>query len=146
MADVDLTGDIALAVDGAALRGATLVIGYVTDTGAPALSYRGSALVYGPQQLAVWTRNPEDGLATGVGERPLVSLLYFSPDSPGPRYLSFRGRAHVDPSANERVYAEMIEGERNQDPDAKGVAVIIDVDRVDGFGADGAFRMERAAD
>ena len=79
-----------------------------------------------------------------IAERPKVSLLFYEADGPGPRYLSFQGRARVDPSANETVYAGMIEGERNQDPQRHGVAVIIDVDSVRGFGANGPFQMARA--
>ncbi len=143
---LDLTGEIAAGIDGAAERGRTLVIGYVADDGAPALSFRGSVLVRGPQQLALWARNPEDGLTTAIAERPQVSLLFFEVDGPGPRYLSIRGRAHVDPSANDEVYAQMAEMERERDPERKGVAVVVDVDRVDGFGADGGFQLLRDAD
>jgi hypothetical protein len=144
MADkLELTRDIALAVDGAAERGDALVLGYVGDDGYAAISFRGSTQVYGPQQLAIWARKPDEGFAQVIRERPQVSLLYYSPSAPGPRYLSFHGHARVDPTANDAVYANMIEGERRQDPEARGVAVIIEVQSVNGFGADGAFRMER---
>jgi hypothetical protein len=36
----------------------------------------------------------------------------------------------------------MIEGERGQDPDRNGVAVLIDVETVRGFGADGGFQLD----
>jgi hypothetical protein len=146
MAELDLTGEISAGLTGAALRGRTVVVAYVTpgDPPAPGLGYRGSVIVYGPQQLALWARNADDGLAVAVGKNPNVSLVFYEADGPGPRYLNIRGRAKVDPSANDRVYAEMIEGERNADADKKGVAIVIDVDRVQGFGADGGFTMERA--
>jgi hypothetical protein len=35
----------------------------------------------------------------------------------------------------------MIEGERDQDPDRVGVAVVIDVQTVQGFAADGGFEQ-----
>jgi hypothetical protein len=60
-------------------------------------------------------------------------------------YLAFQGRARVEPSANDEVYAAMIDGEKRQDPERNGVAILIDVDNVSGFGADGPFRMEREA-
>jgi hypothetical protein len=146
MADpLDLTGDVAAAVDGAAARGSALVLGYVGDDGFPAISFRGSTQVRGPQQLAVWARKRDDGLARVIAERPQVSLLYYAADGPGPKYLSFQGRARVEPSANGEVYEAMIEGEQRQDPERNGVAVVIDVDSVNGFGADGPFRMEREA-
>jgi hypothetical protein len=146
MADpLDLTADVASAVDGAAARGSALVLGYIGDDGFPALSFRGSTQVRGPQQLAVWARKRDDGLAKVIAERPQVSLLYYEADGPGPKYLAFQGRARVEPAANDEVYAAMIDGEKGQDPERNGVAVVIDVDNVSGFGADGPFRMERQA-
>jgi hypothetical protein len=146
MADpLDLTGDITLAVTGAAERGTAIAVGYVDDEGYPALSYRGSTVVFSPQQLAVWARKTDSGLAADVAERPKVALLYFAPHGPGPRALTFRGRARVDASANDAVWNAMPQQERDFDPDRKGVAVVIDVDRVDGWGADGPFTMERDA-
>lgn len=142
---LDLTGEIAAALDTAVLRGDTPVLGYVDADGHAALSFRGSTHVHNSQQIAVWARNPDAGLAKEIAARPTVSLLYFSATGPGPRYLSIRGRAHVDPAANDEVYAKMAEIERERDAGRKGVAVIIDVDTVIGFGTDGQFKQERAA-
>ena len=142
MADpLDLTGEIAKGIDGAASRGHTLVLGYVGDDGFAALSFRGSLQVHGPTQLALWARKPDSGLAAAITDKPNVSLLFYEADGPGPRYLSIRGTARVDPSLNDEVYAGMIEGERGQDPDRGGVAIVIDVQSVGGFGANGPFQM-----
>jgi hypothetical protein len=145
MADkLDLSGDIASAVDSAASRGRPLALGYVDEDGNASVSFRGSTHVHGSQQLAIWARKPDEGFAKAIAAHPQVSLVYYSPGAgPGPFHLSFRGQAHVDPSANDEVYAAIVEGERQQDPDRKGVAVIIDVDSVNGYGEDGPFRMER---
>jgi hypothetical protein len=147
MADsLDLNGDIASAVDSAAARGHALVLGYVDEDGNASVSFRGSTHVHAGQQLAIWARKPDEGFAKAIAAHPRVTLLYYSPDGgPGPRYLSFAGRAHVDPSANDEVYAAIIEGERAQDPERHGVAVIVDVDSVSGFGDSGPFRLEREA-
>jgi hypothetical protein len=103
MADrLDLTGEIASAVDGAALRGHTLALAYLGDDGYPSVSFRGSTHVHGPEQLAIWARKADDGLAKVIAEQ-------------------------------------------GQDPERKGVAVLIDVESVSGFGAEGPFLMERAA-
>ena len=145
MADpIDLTGDITAGVDGAALRGSTLVVGYVADDGFPSLSFRGSVQVYSKDQLAFWSRSSSEGLVKAIADRPKVSLLFYESDGPGPRYLSFQGHARVDPAANETVYNAMIEAERTHDEERKGVAVIVDVDSVRGFGANGPFQMARA--
>jgi hypothetical protein len=146
MADkLDLTGAISQAIDGAALRGKTAVLGYVGDDGYAALSFRGSLQVHTPTQLAFWARKAEGGVVAAIAADPKVSVLYYGgADSPGPLFLSFHGLAHVDPAADDAVYEAMIEGERGQDPDRAGVAVVIDVQSVQGFGADGGF--EQAAD
>jgi hypothetical protein len=140
---LDLTGEIAQAIDGAALRGKTAVLGYPGDDGYAALSFRGSLQVHGPTQLAFWSRKAEGGVVAAIARDPKVSILYYGgPDGPGPMFLSFHGLAHVDPAADDAVYEAMIEGERGQDPEQAGVAVVVDVQSVQGFGADGPFAME----
>ncbi|HEY4095583.1 MAG TPA: pyridoxamine 5'-phosphate oxidase family protein [Baekduia sp.] len=142
--NIDLTGDIATAVTGAAERGHTMALGYVDGDGYPVVSFRGSTVVHGPQQLAVWARSTDTGFAAAIADRPEVSLVYYGPGGPGAIFLSFRGRARVDPSADDAVYAAMIEGERGQDPERKGVAVIIDVEGVRGMGAEGPIAQAAA--
>ena len=113
--DLDLTGDIALAIDAAAQRGHTLAVGYLDDDGYPAVSFRGSTQVHGPRQLAIWARRPDDGFAQAIATRPRVTLVYYGgPGGPGPMFLSIRGHARIDPAANAAVYAGMIEGERTR--------------------------------
>lgn len=147
MADaLNLTRDIAIAVDGAAARGEQLALGYIDDGGYPVTTFRGSTQVHGSQQLAIWARKADDGFARAIRDRQQVTLVYYGPDTPGPKYLAFRGRAHLDPSANNVVYGRMIEGERQQDPERRGVAVIIDIERVQGFRSAGPFQQERSAD
>src|SRR5919204_5535389 len=140
---LDLTGTVAMAINEAALRGHTVTIGYVDADGYPALSFRASIHVHGPQQIAFWARKPTGGIVESITDRPHVSLLYFEPDGPGPRFLSIRGTARVDRSRNEAVYAGMIQGERDQDPERNGVAVIIDVEFVRGVADGGVFEMQR---
>lgn len=143
MADpLDLTGEIAEAIEGAALRGKTVVLGYVDADGYATMSLRGSTQVHSPTQLAVWSRTAKGGLVDAIEREPKVSFLYFGGSKgPGAKSLSIRGIAQVDPSANDDVYGRMLEGEREQDPDRKGVAVVIDVQSVRGFGANGAFEQ-----
>ena len=141
---LDLTGDIASAIDGAVLDGKTAVVGYVKADGSPSLSFRGSLLVLGPQQLGFWSRTVDSGVPAEVAERPAVSILYYSGGArPGPPYLSIKGKAKADPSANDAVWDGMVQAERDFDPERKGVAVVVEVDQVDGMGAEGYFSLTR---
>jgi hypothetical protein len=141
---LDLTGDIAAAVNGAALRGATLALAYVRENGSPSVSFRGSTQVHGPGELALWARKRDSGLATAIANEPRVSLVYYGPGGPGPMYLAIEGRARVAPEFNEQVWTAMIDGERQQDPERQGVAVVIEVDSVAGAGPDGYFQQTRS--
>lgn len=141
---LDLTGDIASALDGAVLDGKTPVVAYVKADGSPSLSFRGSVFVLGPQQIGFWSRTVDTGLPAEVAERPAVSILYYSAGTrPGPPYLTIKGRAKADAAQNDAVWEGMVEAERERDPERKGIAVIVDVDQVDGMGPDGFFSLTR---
>ncbi len=131
------------AIATAAERGHQVAVAYIDDDGYPSVSFRGTTQVIGPDRLAIWARKRDAGLAAAIAERPQVGLVYYGPGGPGPAYLALRGRAHADPSLDDEVYAAAPQGERDQDPDRNGVAVVIEIDRVQGFGQDGPFLQER---
>ena len=140
---VNLTGEIATAIEGAALRGHPLVVAFVRDDGSPSVSFRGGAYVHSPTQLAIWVRKRDSGLAAAIVERPRVSAVFFEIDGPGPRYLAIEGRARVAPELDQDVYDAIVEPERQQDPERNGVAVVIDVDSGTGAGGNGFFQQAR---
>ncbi len=141
---VNLTGEIADAINGAALRGVPIPVAFVRDDGSPSVSFRGSTYVYSPTQLAIWARKRDEGLASAIAQRPRVSLVFFEYEGPGARYLAIEGRARVAPEIGDEVYTSMIEPERQQDPEKQGVPVLVEVDSVAGAGKDGFFRQVRA--
>jgi hypothetical protein len=149
MADkLDLTThEIPDAIDTAILRGHKIVLGHIDENGDPIVSFRGSTHVHGPEQLAIWVRKRDSGFATAIKTHPHVHVIYHGGhDGPGPGFLSFKGSARTDPSANDTVYEASVEPERDHDPERNGIAVIIDVDSVEGFSrATGKFEMKRAA-
>ncbi len=148
MADkIDLTG-IADAINSALLRERPVVVAAVDADGNPQVSFRGSTHVYSPDQIAIWARKRDEGLVTYIADNPSVSLLYYDPaqgpdPAVSPRRVLIKGRARVEPSANEAVYQGIPEPERQRDPDRRGVAIIIDVDSVAGFGGRGPIRQAR---
>lgn len=142
---VNLTvpGEIAAAIDGAALRGHPLAWAHVRDDGSPSVSFRGSTYVRSSTELAFWARKRDSGLAAAITDRPRVSLVFFEIDGPGARYLAIEGRARVAPDLDDEVYGAIVEPERQQDPERKGIAVIVEVDSVVGANADGFFQQAR---
>jgi hypothetical protein len=140
---VNLTGEIAAAIDGAALRGHPIAVAFVRDDGSPSVSFRGGTYVRSSTELAIWVRKRDSGLAAAIADRPHDSLVFFEMDGPGARYLAIEGQARVAPELDQEVYAAIVEPERQQDPDRKGVAVIVDVQTVTGAGAGGFFQQAR---
>jgi hypothetical protein len=142
---VKLTEEMRDAVNGALANGTPVVVAYVDERGQPRLSFRGSTQVFSDDQLAIWVRNPEGGLPRALSTNPRATLLYRSPQ---PRMLlTFEGRGRVDPADATRrtVYEQAPEPERNADPERKGVALIVDLDRVTGFTPAGRILMQRPA-
>ena len=139
-----LDADIKAAIGGAFETSNFLTVGYVGDDGWPHLSHRGSTQVFGPQQLAIWVRKRDEGLAKAMEVRPQVTLFYV--DMSVPQLYTFYGRGQVstDEDVDNRVYENTPEGEQSKDPERRGVALIIEIERIVAKGARN-FVMQRAA-
>jgi uncharacterized pyridoxamine 5'-phosphate oxidase family protein len=141
---VDLDNEtIKDAVNHSLEQGKPIVVAYVDEEGQPRLSFRGSAQVYDKDKLAIWVRNPEGGLQKALKSNPRISLLYRSPE---PRMnLNILGRGHFDSSEDVRkkIYESSPQSEQNADRDRKGMALVIDVDRVTGVIPGSPVNMQR---
>jgi hypothetical protein len=126
-----LTDDLKGLVDNALANGTPLLLAAVSPDGKPVLSFRGSVQTYSDDQLGLWARNTQGGTLEAIRANPNVVLMYRSATMP---LLQFHGRARVADSEAERsqVFDAAPERERAADPERKGVAVIVDLDRVEG--------------
>lgn len=107
-----------------------LAASYVDVRGKPHISFYGSIHVHSPDQLALWARNPDGALIKTIAERPDMAFIY---GDVGSRvYYTFEGRGRVtdDSAERDRIYTEMHPIEQQFDADRKGVAVVVDLDRV----------------
>jgi len=136
LTELKLSAALKETVNTALARGRMMSVAYVTPDGRPELSFRGSVRAYSDTQLAIWIRNPEGGILKAVASgHPYITLLYGELAAQSKAFVTFRGRGRVDSSGSVRrkVYDASPEGERNLDEDRKGVALLIDLDSVDGF-------------
>jgi hypothetical protein len=131
MPTLALTDELKNLVNNALAGGAPLLLAAVSPDGKPVLSFRGSVQTYSDDQLGLWARNGQGGTLDAIRGNPNVVLVYRSATTP---VLQFHGRARVAESDRERseVYDSAPERERAADPERKGVAVIVDLDRVEG--------------
>ena len=145
LTELKLSAEMKQAVNTALESGRAIAIAYVDEAGAPRLSFRGSTQAYSDTQLAIWVRNPQGGILSATKKNPAVALIYANHDPKARGFMSFRGRARIDESAEtrRRVYEQAPEGERNLDKERKGVPLIIDLDSVDGFFGGARLQMRR---
>lgn len=128
-------------INGALNNGTPIVVAYTDEEGQPVLSLRGSTVVYGDTQLAIWVRNADGGIVKTMSRNNRVSLLYR--DSRARTTLIIQGRGHVetDAAVRDRVYQLAPEVEQNHDPAHKGAALIIDVTSLAGTTVRGPVRV-----
>jgi len=126
-----LTPEISALVNGALDEGQPLLLAVVDASHKPALSFRGSTVVFSDTQLSFWARNAKGGTLAAIRQNPHVALAYRSPNVP---VLQFIGRARItdDPAERDRAFELSNEKERERDPDRMGCAVIIDLDQITG--------------
>jgi general stress protein 26 len=111
-----------------------LVMATVLDNGFPQISPRGSVQVYDDEHLSTWER----GLgktAAEVHDGSAVTFFYSNMDlrSEGMAFVRLYGRAtvHREGPVYDRVWERLIEPERKLDPDRKGFAVLVRIERVE---------------
>lgn len=126
-----LTPEIKQLVNDALTNGAPLLLAAVSADGKPVLSFRGSVQVASDNQLSLWVRNGQGGTLEAIRRNPNVALAYRSATTP---VVQFHGRARIaeDDAERAQVFERAPDRERAADPERKGVAVLIDLDRVEG--------------
>ena len=132
-APVKLTDDMKALVDNALASRHPVVVAYVDETAQPIVSFRGSTQAFSDDQLAIWVRNSDGYFLRSIEKNPKIALMYRDEDTKAT--YQFQGRARVSTSEADRarIYDRMAQAERNHDPARLGTALIIDLDRVEGW-------------
>ena len=72
----------------------------------------------------------ERGFLARIAENPKVTMLYRNPGTRLAFQIHGEARHADDDATKQRVYDHSPENERNQDPERKGTAVVVDVVRL----------------
>jgi len=132
-------------INNARINETPICVAHTDENGNPVLTFRGSIQVWSDTALCAWIRQASGGLVRSMAKNPLVSLAYRD----GPRamlLMSGRARIETDEAVRRRVYEMIPEVEQNHDPARKGAAMIIELERIQGFSTGGEpIRMERKA-
>lgn len=131
---IELPAEVHERVNNAINEGHPLSFVAVSPTGAPQVSFRGSAQTFGDDAMAIWVRGEPSSTLACIEENPQVSLIYSNMAER--KFWIFNGRARVttDPADRDRIWEAQHPLEQARDEARTGAAVIIDLDSAVGSG------------
>jgi hypothetical protein len=105
----------------------------VSADGEPDIGYKGSMMVFDNESLAYWERTKRVHMKN-VKENPRVIVLFR--DAKTKAAWRFHGTATVHESGQirDQVMARTVKDELDKDPERKGAAVVIRLDKITNMG------------
>lgn len=126
---IEFSEEVKSAIGTAFTGGVPLAVATSSGAGMPDIALKGSTLVFDDDHLAFWERSHGQTLRN-LEENPQVCLYYRNPQTR--LSLKFFGVAELlrEGEKRQRIMNRTVEFELSRDPERKGVAVLIRVDRV----------------
>jgi len=120
-------------VDNALANGCPCILATVSAAGEPDIGYKGSMMVFDADSLAYWERTKRVH-HKNVKENPKVIVLFR--DTKSKAAWRFHGTAtlHEDGPVRDQVMARTVKDELDKDPERKGAAVVIRLDKITNMG------------
>jgi general stress protein 26 len=120
-------------VDNALANGSPCILATVSADGEPDIGFKGSMLVFDNESLAYWERTKRVHMKN-VKENPKVIVLFR--DAKTKAAWRFHGTAtlHETGSIRDQVMARTVKDELDKDPERKGAAVVISLDKITNMG------------
>lgn len=133
-AALSIGADLRRLINSALETRSPMLLAYMDEGEQPAVSFRGSVQVIADDRLALWVRNPGGRLIRAIAANPKVALMYRNEDRRAT--FQFQGRARIvdDMQEQRRIYDALPKVERDHDFAGLGRAVIIELDRIEGYG------------
>ena len=127
---IEITEEMQAAVDSALADRVPCVVATASADGKPSIGLRGSVLAYTPSSLAYWERTYRRGFEN-VESNPHVVVMYRNPETR--QAWKFFGQAtiHREGETRDDVMSRVVQAELDRDPEGKGYAVVIELDRVE---------------
>jgi len=128
--DVDLT-QWSEALNNGLADGTPCLVISSDKSGHPDVAFKGSVMVYDKDHLAYWERSLNEQIPQ-VEENPHIVVLYRNPAKYQIPHMRLYGDATVYKTGDERekVMSRVVQRELDQDPERKGYAVVVKIDRV----------------
>jgi uncharacterized protein len=126
---IQLTQQMRDLIDPALAKGTPCLVATASKDGTPNIGYKGSVMVFDDESLAYWERTLQ-GTLHNVEENPNVMILFRDPATRAAWRFLGKAKVHKDGPLREEVMRRTVQAELDRDPERKGVAVIVRVDKV----------------
>lgn len=127
---IKLDDDMKQAINNAFTDGCPIVWASVGADGQPSTAFFGTTQAFGDDRLALWMRTPARGFLRRIAENPRVTMQYRNPATRTAFQIHGEARVANDRAIDEQVYRNSAEAERNNDPEMKGLSVVVDIVRI----------------
>ena len=120
-------------IDNALANGSPCILATASADGEPDIGYKGSMMVFDNESLAYWERTKRVHMKN-VKENPRVIVLFR--DAKTKAAWRFHGTAtmHESGPIRDQVMARTVKDELDKDPERKGAAVVIRLDKITNMG------------
>ena len=126
---IALTDQMRELIDNALANGCPCTIATTSANGEPDIGYKGSMMVFDGESLAYWERTKRQHLKNLL-ENPRVVVLFRDPKTRINWRIHGVATVHDKGPVRDQVMARTVKAELEKDPERKGSAVIIRVDKV----------------
>ena len=126
---IQLTDEMRERINNALTEGNPVMVATASASGMPDLVFKGSMMVFDSEHLAYWERALGTTLRN-LKENPQVCVMYRNPQTRTVWKMFGVAELHAAGETREAVMGRTIQLELDRDPERKGVAVVIRVDRV----------------
>jgi uncharacterized protein len=126
---INLTQQMRDLIDPALAKGTPCLVATASKDGMPNIGYKGSVLVFDDESLAYWERTHQ-GTLQNVEDNPNVMILFRDPASRAAWRFVGKATIHKSGPLREQVMARTVPAELDRDPERKGYAVIVKVNKV----------------
>lgn len=130
---VQLTEAIRARIDCAEDDKMPVLFAFISPDGKPEQVYRSTARTHGEDQLAFWNPRADGDVMEALAANSTINAIYRHSGTHEMLELSGRARVVSDPEEAGRIRAAGGDAARRIDPESQGVAVVIDLDRVNGL-------------
>lgn len=126
---IEFTGEMVTALNNSFADRAPVMVASASSDGMPDIAFKGSAMAWDSEHIAFWERSLGRTFRN-LQENPQCCLLYRNAEKRVAWKFFGVAEVHTEGELREKVMARTVQGELDRDPERRGAAVIIRIDKI----------------